>query len=419
MNSSEKITVETIGLAYGGSCIGKIQSGPEDLIGKKALVRFSAPKELVSVTPNKDEKSLMHADLLEVIKPSENRVSPPCKYFTVCGGCDLQQIDIHCQREEKLKLVTDTLRIHGGLTPTNTPILLGNDLPAFGYRRKISLHINENGDMGFFKQGTGEIVAIEKCLLAEDPINDAIEILIPEIRKLAATIAGLTITNQAEQICLLLKIRENALPSQKELQEKLSKIISLFPNTQVSYQGKIINLGTLSKNDFPTAHFIQVNQHANDILVSTVLSLIKNDSVTDLYAGSGNFSLPLAKNGKKVFAVEISEDLVKYGRKLASEQKLESLIKFSNESCEKFIRRNTFEGTVLLDPPRSGAKAVVEQLKNSNAKQIVYVSCNVPSLMRDLKVLKSAGFRFVNLFVLDMFSQTHHVEAIAEMLKED
>ena len=155
------------------------------------------------------------------------------------------------------------------------------------------------------------------------------------------------------------------------------------------------------------------------MLVSTAIAECEAAHVTELYAGAGNFTLPLARQGAQVDAVEASRELVRFGETRARESGLGDRITFFRESCEKFCKTREFRECVLLDPPRSGAPAVVEKLLQSpQVKRLVYVSCYLPTLCRDMKALAEVGFKLERTYVIDMFAQTHHVETISVMVRE-
>jgi 23S rRNA (uracil1939-C5)-methyltransferase len=164
---NQNITVNITTLAHGGEFIGTVIEGPAHTIGKKALVPFVAPGEKVSATIIKEQARIINATPVEIENPSSERQTPPCQYFGTCGGCDLQHIKIYKQREEKLKLVIDTLKHHAGVSADKVE-LIGKNLPDRNYRQRILLHLDSSGRLGFYKKGTGDVVELSSCLLAEN-----------------------------------------------------------------------------------------------------------------------------------------------------------------------------------------------------------------------------------------------------------
>lgn len=419
-----EITVDA--LAHGGGFIGKVSSGPERLIGKKTLLPLVAPGEVVRAKITKDEKRLLHAFPLQIIKTSQKRREAPCKYFTSCGGCDLQHLNITEQREEKLNLLKNTLLKQAGISAKQEIQILGADLPEFNYRKRLSLHLNKNGHLGFYKRGTSEVVDIEECLLAYPKINLSIQKARSIIGHLKNDVVGIVIEYNQDKEYLILKLSDSFNSS--SLQKTIQSLIN-FPNFRlrqheqniyIQEAGNQVTCGQVSDEALdliPAGHFSQVNDAGNKIIIDKVCALAKSQSITELYAGSGNISFPLAQQGCMVTAIEADVSLVKYGHSRAEKMGLGSKINFVESSCENYVNRNPLERLLVLDPPRSGAKVVLENIAKKGVKEIIYVSCNLPSLMRDLKILINQGFELEQTNLIDMFSQTYHMETISYLKK--
>ena len=139
-----------------------------------------------------------------------------------------------------------------------------------------------------------------------------------------------------------------------------------------------------------------------------------DSGVTEFYAGAGNFTFPLTHSGFLVDAVEVDAHLTAAAEKETKALPEQVRPRYFTMSCERFLKgKHPTRSLVLLDPPRAGAKAVCESLSPGQTRGIVYVSCNPATLARDLKALNGRGFELEKIYVLDMFSQTAHVESIA------
>ena len=404
-------------LAYGGSFVCDLVQGPAEWKGKKFFVRGVVPEELIEAKVTVDHKSYAEAELVEVQESSPLRVVPECEYFGSCGGCDLQYMSIEAQRNAKLQMVESALSKHAGGVPINGMTLIGRDLPAFAYRRRITLHVSEAGDIGFYRQSSREVVPISKCLLASDPINRTLAELNKVCMEIAQCVSQVQIDQHADKVFIVFVLRENG-----NWQESLLSVVKdIFPDMVLTLKRRKVyyqeNFREVT-DSIPAGHFSQVNDEANKLLVARVLSAVVAKELTEFYGGSGNFSFPLAQAGKFVEVVEIDEALVKYGAEVAAKLGIGERVRFVHSSAETFLKRNRPKDAVLLDPPRSGALEVVKKLPE-NVKQVVYVSCNLPSLCRDIKVLKGKGFSLLSTEVLDMFPQTHHVETISTLEKLD
>lgn len=440
---TETLTLRATALAYGGECIA-VAEGPSQFT-KKVLVAGVIPGEVFDARIVREEKRLARAELVALRCPGPERVVPPCPYFGACGGCDLQHMTIAVQRREKLAMVRDTLAYQGGLVARNGVHLLGPDLPEYGYRRRLTLHVNRSGEIGFYRAGTGDVVAIDRCLLAREKINaalQAVRTVIPYFNGALRSVIleesereefgnqvslGFILDDEGFTIGLDM---EGAVPAGRfaGLQDALSSIASQYIYTVRCRQRELLHNRVSSST--PIGHFSQVNPEANELLIEKVSELLLEptsfhatkatpsaaNGITDLYAGYGNFALALAARGISVTAVEVDLVLARHGEQLAAAASLP--IRFYGMSCEKFIARHRLTARVLLDPPRSGARALLDALLRPPVERIIYVSCNLPSLTRDLRVLASGGYELVETYLLDMFAQTHHVETISLLLRD-
>ena len=393
-------------LAYGGALIGEVVAGPPEQIGKKAFVPFSAPNELIEIHITKEEKRLLHGQINSILESSPNRRAAPCPYFTTCGGCDLQHLDIAQQRQLKVEMVETTLRNQGGIVPINGVQLSTAELPEFGYRRRITLHLSNAGSLGFYRAGSGDVVPITKCLIASDAINHALTRLLSVTAELAPLTGTIVVEEDDAGFVSVLLIPRPASSAGSVIPRK---VLELFP--RISLRGR----SSQGSEDQIIGHFSQVNATGNQELIRLVCAAVGGSTVTDLYAGAGNFSIPLAKMGLSVHAVELDNALVLAGERAAKSAGLTG-VKFTQSSCEQFVKKSPLTPSVVLDPPRGGASHVVKRLHPSKTQEIIYVSCNLPSLVRDLKILKASGYKIAHTTVVDMFSQTHHVETVTKIV---
>ncbi len=148
--------------------------------------------------------------------------------------------------------------------------------------------------------------------------------------------------------------------------------------------------------------------------------LTGKEAVLDLYSGIGNFSIPLAKKSKEVLGVEISNNSVKLARENLKLNSIENIV-FQNAACEDAVQilndQDESFDLIVLDPPREGAKEIIEGIVDLNAKKIIYISCDPATLARDLKKLGSLGYKVIKVQPYDMFPQTFHIESITLLAK--
>ncbi len=409
-----EITVEMTSLATGGSCVGTITS-PDLLKGKKAFVHGTIPGETVTATITFSKKSFVNADLLSVVTPSPLRIQPQCPVFGQCGGCDLQHIPLPEQRSLKATMVEDLLRIHGGVVATQGISILGPDLPGFEYRRRMSFHINKRREFGLYRKNGRSIVEINHCPISTPTINAFLAENLGLIKECAPEIETVTVEDHDGVVHIAFEVHPRNETAMATLAPKsaFKTLCEHYPNLQVNYRHKpIFRAKEVAEDAPPVGHFSQNNKLANDAMIQYLIDNVATEAVTDLYAGAGNISIPLALAGKTVTAVEVNPHLVQFGEWRAKDAGVSDRLTFHTNSCEKWVEKNAPEATIVLDPPRGGALEVCQRLHADRSPRLLYVSCYPPTFARDVQILTERGYELVSIKVLDMFPQTYHSELI-------
>jgi 23S rRNA (uracil1939-C5)-methyltransferase len=385
-------------LAFGGEGIGRELDENQAPIGKKTFIPFSIPGETLEAVITKEEKNLARASIASILTESTDRVDPPCPVFGECGGCQLQHVNLNKQRQLKLEMVKGFFDRQLGKPPTNGVFLLDTGAREYGYRNRLRMKI-QRGKLGYFAAGSNDFIHIDQCLLGEDILNDALRLLMktPKLLPSSATDVLVERNGSGAEVCLYEK--RNLLTRYSYNPQKGSLAPAAARTQAYSDEASTVE------------HFSQVNSEANEVLVDAVISRITEERLIDLYAGAGNFSIPAAQNGQQVDAVELDPALCSIGRTHAEE--LGISIRFHSLPCEKFTFPQGFTGSVILDPPRRGAADILPALLGSGVQQIIYVSCSLPELCRDLRPIIEKGFVFQEALVVDMFPQTGHVEVVA------
>jgi 23S rRNA (uracil1939-C5)-methyltransferase len=414
----QEIAVSITSLASGGSFVGTI-TAPETHAGKKAFIPYTAPGENVTATITLNKKSFVNGMLVSVANPSSERVTPPCPAFGQCGGCDLQHINLPQQRSLKSQMVADLLRVHGGIEVPGDVQVLGDDLPGLNYRRRMSFHINKKGEFGLYRKHARSIVEIDHCPISTPAINECLQSNLALFRECAPECETVTIEDHDEGIFIALEVHPRNDKALTTLVPKpaFQELIKRIPNVQVNYRHKPIFKAEGRATDAPpVGHFSQNNRLANDLMIDYIKEHVTTERVTDLYAGAGNISIPLAEAGHIVTAVELDPHLVAFGQSRAEERGLQEILTFHHKGCEKWIDGGTPDATVVLDPPRSGALEVCQRLSPSVSNKLVYVSCYPPTFARDVQVLVERGYKLESVKMLDMFPQTYHAELIGVLV---
>ncbi len=409
--------------------------------GKAVFIQDALPGEDVVFRYQNKRKTYDTGGLLEVIKPSPDRVAPRCRHFGVCGGCSLQHLRAEAQIEAKQRVLLDALNHIGKVAPRE--VLAPITGPAWGYRRKARLGarlVPKKGGVlvGFREKHSSYITNLEQC----ETLHPRIARLLPALR---ALIAGLSIPHRIPQIEVAVGDTEAALVFRhlEPLNERDTQALTAFGQAhkvQVHLQpGGPATVHPLWPDQpaplaytlapyglelfFGPTDFIQVNAEVNEQMIARTLALLDpqpHERVLDLFCGLGNFTLPLARHASQVVGVEADPQLLGKARENARHNGLTN-VEFQQadlyEQSEGFtgfdFEREHYDKW-LLDPPRTGALEIVKRLPEDGPQRIVYVSCYPGTLARDAAVLVHVkGYELVSAGVMDMFPQTSHVESVA------
>lgn len=407
--------------------------------GRKIAVTGVLPAETARVQVFAKRRKLVFARPIEILNPSPDRVVPSCSYSDICGGCSLH----HCSPTKQLAY--KQARLIDELVPCNPQTILDPLTgPIRAYRRKARLGVKfvekkARVLVGFREKGGKYLAEIDAC----EVLHDSVGSRITELRVLIAdmdcyrTIPQIEVAVGDKSSALVFRHLQPLSASDVEKLKKFGKCSQLEiylqsggletvekiwpPNTEARLHYKIPSFDL--EMAFHPMDFIQVNKDINLKLINLVVALLDpqpSDEILDLFCGIGNFSLPLALGSARVLGIEGSSASVQRATENAQRNSVtnadfkEADLIAENDSriwTEDFF--NTSFNKALLDPPRSGAWFVVQQLTRSNVNKIVYVSCNPVTLARDSLHLVEAGFRLSKVGVIDMFPHTNHVESIA------
>ncbi len=408
--------------------------------GKTIFIAGALPGETVRYRRTRAHRQHDEAELVEVLTPAPERVTPRCPHFGVCGGCALQHLAPEAQLEARHAELRDNLERLGRVTPASwLPPLRG---PVWGYRRRARLgakFVTKKGKVlvGFRERLTPFIADIQHCDVLAPPVGDL-------ITPLAELIMSLSIRERLPQIevavadnAVALVMRVLDPPSASDL-ERLREFgarhrvrLYLQPGGLDSVQelgapGEPLRYA-LPKFEvelqFQPTDFIQINGAVNEALVSRAVELLElnpADRVLDLFCGIGNFTLPIARAAGHVVGVEGDAGLVARARQNArlnglgnTEFHVADLARLGTGPGAPAWLRQEFTH-VVLDPPRAGAQEVLASVASLAPRRVLYISCHPGSLARDLGVLVNEhGFTLEAAGVLDMFPHTAHFESLA------
>ncbi len=410
-------------IVYGGKGLGRIN-------GRVVFVPFSIDGERVEVEIKREKKGIIEAQIKEVLEKSPFRREPLCKYFRVCGGCDFQHIDYKHQIEIKREILRESLERIGKLK--RIPEI--QTLPSrreFFYRNRTQLKIY-GSNVGFYMKESHNVVDIDTCPLLIEPISK-----LPSKIKL---ILSLFVTQPFEVQTFgdgnsfLLKFLFTKKPKMFPVSLKqLRKVLGInIEGAGIYYKkGETVVLDKVFGKKFinykvgdytfkvSIDSFFQINVYQIENLINTVLKHVKNSKfLADMYCGVGTFSIPSALYVNRVFGFEINKFAVKDAKENAVINKVKNVkfYPFETKRAVDFILENDLNiDTVIFDPPRTGLNEyIISRIsKIKTLEKVIYVSCNPSTLARDLKSFGEKGFFLKEIYMIDMFPQTYHIESIA------
>jgi 23S rRNA (uracil1939-C5)-methyltransferase len=408
-------------LVYGGYGLGEDR-------GKKFFIRYAAPKELVEVEVLKEKKDYTEAVVKTVKIGSQWRRTPPCKYYTHCGGCQWQHIEYQEQLRAKADILLESLERIGKIKLDSVNGILGSK-EEFGYRTRVQFKIRE-GHLGFFAWGSGELVPIEECLLAHPRINQ----LIPSLKETARLVKELqevhVFYSPHEDEFLLKLITISPMETQKlrKLKEHIlpKEVVGLGNYTLLG--GKFIKRAVVGREftfvrsgrfilRVSNDSFFQVNHTLYEYFPKLVAEGERVKRVLELHSGVGFFSFWLSEHCEFLFGSDANQSAIKdavYNAKLNQV----SNVSFAHERAVDTLKNHAGEviDLLVLDPPREGlSEGEAKLIVQNKPKRIIYISCNPTTLARDLKVLVSGGYKIEGVHLVDNFPQTYHIESVVKL----
>ena len=433
MTDKSQSTCDIVDLIHDGRGVGRPQ-------GKTCFIQGALPGEKVAFRRHKQKRNYDEAHVVEILSPSENRIEPRCKHFPRCGGCTLQHFDHRAQVALKEKQLLDSLQRSGMAPQTLLPPLTAS---PWAYRRRARLALQRAKDgnvlVGFHNPGTRRIEPITECHVLTQPLAEIVASLPRWLTGFPSGIRLFEVELLNADNGIAIGIEASRRPSSEELDAMLVAMDfidaqlwwkasnqSQFSRLDSGGEPLMLTLADSIQQQVIPGQFIQVNGEINRQMIDQVLSLVrknpgdkagngKTSLAVDLFCGSGNFSLPLAKHFDRVIGVEGLEELVRSAEENARRNNLTNIeFMVSDLSDWKAMDRIKQKiDTLLLDPPRNGAAGVMPWIVKRRPARIVYVSCHPSTMIRDAKTLLEGGYKLTAAGVMDMFPHTAHVEAVA------
>lgn len=406
--------IEITAMSFGRLALGRLDR-------RVVMVPAGAPGDLVEVTLTEERKNYALARIERIVRPSAERRLAPCPYLPRCGGCDWQHLSYQAQLRHKAGIIAAELARTAKLDLDPEGLVEAADA-EFGYRARLRLKANRDGSLGFREAESSRMVAVERCLAADPglrmPRRFAREVRCSEIE---------VVVDEDRQVLVGHLL---AKPTQAELR-RCQTLLSEDPTLSgivLRGGGLRCPVGSIQVRlaleaglalEVDADLFTQVNRAQNLRLVRYVMELSVPESgrrVLDLFCGAGNFTLPVARRGAMVIGADRDAFSVAAGRHNAARLGLSQAQFVCLEAAQaaSFVKATGFRpDVIILDPPRQGAGELMPALLSLRPAAIVYVSCNPPTLTRDLQTLLRGGFRIDRARGFDFFPNTHHVEVVA------
>ena len=476
--SVESVKIESV--AAEGKAVARLRLNPEDDRQIVTFIPFGAPGDLVNIQLDRKKNSYAEAHITEILQPSDKRVEPQCRHFTVCGGCKWQHLDYKEQLYWKQKQVEDAMtRIAKIKIPEISPIFAPHNI--FSYRNKMEYTFSKkkwrtweeiktgsdftdsSNALGFHIPGAfDKVLHIEECLLQDDLGNRIRNFIfnyaeekgytfynIRENKGLLRTLMIRIASTGDVMVCLV--FGEDDPDSSRDILEAVKKefpeitsllhVVNLKANDTISDQEiKVYSGSEFIEEEMEglkfrvnAKSFYQTNSSQAYELYKVARRFAgleeKPDAdpeklplVYDLYTGTGTIANFVAGRANKVIGIEYVEEAIEDAKINSEVNGIKNTEFFAgdmkNVLTDEFIERHGRPDVMIIDPPRAGMhEDVVKVILNAAPEVIVYVSCNPATQARDLALL-DAKYEVTDIQPVDMFPHTHHVENVVRLIKK-
>ena len=402
--------------------------------------------ETVDVKITQEKEKYKTAKLIRVIRKSKDRVEPECRYCDSCRACTLMHLKYERQLNYKKQTLKQALKKYADI---DMPVSIIKNDNIYHYRNKFKLPFGmEKGKIvtGMYESERGRFVPIEDCIIHEEVLEKVRKQILEIMNKYKLKAynertregyRSLIMRTFNNKIALVFVVGDNTdlepmLSDLTRIEEvssiyysvnKNKKYINALENDLVHVFGK--NCLNARINDlklvFTPKSFFQLNTRQAEVLYDEAVSLIdeNDEEVLEAYCGVGVMSLMAARKAKHVTGVEIVPDAIDNAKKNARYNKIDNVdfvVGDSGSVMEEISKEKQLD-CLIVDPPRTGLdEKMINSILNSNAKKLIYVSCNPSTLAKNLNVLKEY-YNIESIRAIDVFSNTEHVESIVYLAR--
>jgi 23S rRNA (uracil1939-C5)-methyltransferase len=409
---------------YGGQFLARAE-------GKAVFVPLTLPGEQVRIRITQSKSGYSTAELSEILTPSPQRIAPQCPHFGICGGCHYQHTGYENQLSLKQAILRETLERAGVQPPAEIAVLAAN---PWSYRNRIRIAFDAAGNPGYRGRKSHTVIPISECpiaapllLSAAQAVSESLQRVPPNLRPtelslfcnaeetallatfFAADAAGVRLEPLARALHERIPALESAQLASGGRPGHPPRTLAQWGADSISYRGAGFDYRV------DQGAFFQVNRWLIDALVNRVTSGQSGKLAWDLFAGVGLFARKLTASFERVVAVESAPT--------SRTALVHNLRGTSGEAVDgdtlQFLRGpkpTESPDFIVVDPPRTGLGAEITALLAAiAAPTLVYVSCDLATLARDLRALIAAGYSIESITLADLFPQTFHLETVVRL----
>ena len=344
--------------------------------GKTFFVPYTCPGETVRIKSAVKEKSFFYVEDFDILEASPERRKPLCPHYGICGGCSLQHISYPAQLRIKKEIFAELLKQNGITLEIEPEIITPGEL---GMRTRAKFFALK-GKPAYRRKRSNELVVIDECPLIDPVFFD--------------------------------KIKADIAKRRGNIQYEYSKITGGFMPKAKSMEKSVCGKTVKIKENC----FFQSSEEGAGIMVELLMREVEKlnpETAADLFCGGGLFSLFLAEKGIKTTGYEIVPDsCASFAENLGDQAKIVKINAYKLEKLEK-------TDLVVADPPREGLGKKLSEMLCDSTENVVYIACEPPNLVRDLKTFFEKGFHVKRLYLLDLFPDTPHFETVCVLSRTD
>jgi 23S rRNA (uracil1939-C5)-methyltransferase len=431
------IDVKIEKLVYGGEGLGHYETAT-------VFAPLVLPGEVARVTPVEQKKKFIRAKLDAIVEPSPERIVPKCRHFGDCGGCHYQHIPYERQIEYKTDILRETLRRIGRVEWTGPIVMHASEPWAYRNRAQWKVRTVDREErtagaqrsvdgkeplrIGYFRARSTSLCAVQECPIVS-PLLEKTLLALREALAAARMPRGLreieAVVNDSDTKVMITAtfagFPARAGEHAETFREVVPELASLVFHDPSHDRMELFGPGHLEYRANDTAYrvgqfsFFQVNKSLMDEMAREVVEKEPNGRLAfDLFSGVGLFSMPLAKRFERVISVESNPAAT---RDLESNLRGGGAIEVRTMDVSRFLERNKARPElVVLDPPRAGLElGDAERIARVEPERINYVSCDPPTLARDVGVFQQSGYEIASVDLFDLFPQTYHIESLVRL----